>query len=120
MFVHNTNRFLMEMVFKQFNGFELELAVDAEQGLDRVSANMPDLILMDKNLPKMSGLDAVRVLKVDPQYQNIPIIMLTADCNEQVIRLGKSAGCNYVEAKPFDIAKLQTQITELACKEGSC
>jgi CheY-like chemotaxis protein len=108
-----TNRFLMEMIFKDFDGFALELANDAELGLTHVSNCPPDLILMDKDLPQMSGLEAVQVLKSDPEYQSIPIIMLTADCTEEVKRLAKAAGCVYAQAKPFDIAKLQTQIAEL-------
>jgi CheY-like chemotaxis protein len=113
-----TNRFLMEMVFQQFDGFELELANDAEQGIAHVTSSSPDLILMDKNLPNMSGLEATQLLKSNPQYQRIPIIMLTADCNAKTIAQGKAAGCEYVEGKPFDIAKLQMQITELV-NEGN-
>jgi CheY-like chemotaxis protein len=108
-----SNRFLMEMIFTNIEGAKLELALDAEQGLTCVEASEPDLILMDNNLPNMSGLDAVRVLKSDPDHQKIPIIMLTAECSKQLIALAKSAGCIYVEPKPFKIEKLINQIAEV-------
>lgn len=108
-----TNQFLMEMIFQNFDGFKLDVVDDAEQGVVYVSSCIPDLILIDKNLPKMNGLEFVAFLKSNSAYQNIPTIMLTADCDDATKREGKLVGCDFVEAKPFDIAKLMATIDEL-------
>lgn len=53
-------------------------ATDGESGVAQAQKELPDLILMDVQLPKMSGLDATRVLKADPRTSHIPIIVITS------------------------------------------
>lgn len=75
-------------------------AMDAESGLEMARTARPDMILLDMRLPGMSGLDAARILKSDPQTADIPLVALTAQAmagNEEQI-LG--AGCDGYLAKP--------------------
>src|SRR5437762_14304658 len=58
--------------------YRLIEAVDGESGVARAQQELPDLILMDVQLPKMSGLDATRVLKADPRTGHVPIIVITS------------------------------------------
>jgi len=58
-------------------GYEVVYAADGEEGLDAARDNMPDIILLDMMLPKMSGLDVLRSLKADPLLKHIPVIVVS-------------------------------------------
>ncbi|MDX2368308.1 MAG: response regulator [Colwellia sp.] len=107
------NVFLMEMVFRQFEGFDLTISKCAESGLESIYNSAPNLILMDKDLPKMSGIEAIAQLKADDNYQAIPIILLTADNTDKTREEALGVGCNEVKHKPFDIPDLFNTIKQL-------
>lgn len=58
-------------------GYEVVYAADGEEGLSAARENMPDLILLDMMLPKISGLDVLRALKADVLLKHIPIVVLS-------------------------------------------
>ena len=58
-------------------GYDVVYAADGEEGLDAARDNMPDIILLDMMLPKMSGLDVLRSLKADPLLKHIPVIVVS-------------------------------------------
>ena len=59
-------------------GFEVEQAYDGVEGLEKVKANPPDAIVLDVMMPEKDGYKVCAELKADPQYADIPIVMLTA------------------------------------------
>ncbi len=59
-------------------GFEVEVAYDGVEGLEKVKANPPDAIVLDVMMPEMDGYEMCSKLKSDEKYQDIPIVMLTA------------------------------------------
>ncbi len=59
-------------------GFEVEVAYDGVEGLEKVKANPPDAIVLDVMMPEMDGYEMCAELKSDEQYQSIPIVLLTA------------------------------------------
>jgi CheY-like chemotaxis protein len=58
-------------------GYKVTAAADGEEGLRRAGEELPDLILLDMMLPKISGLDVLRKLKQEPQTQAIPVVVLS-------------------------------------------
>ena len=76
----------------EVSGYTTLEATDGRQGVELAKEKKPDLILMDIQLPAMDGLEATKILKVDPVTKNIPIIALTAyameDDEERVIQAG--------------------------------
>ena len=58
-------------------GYEVIQAEDGEEGLRVARENIPDLILLDMMLPKISGLEVLRILKLEPLIKHIPVIVLT-------------------------------------------
>lgn len=76
-------------------------AVDAETGLSLAKERLPDLILMDIQLPGMDGLSAIEKLKADPGTQHIPVIALTALAMKGDEERIRAAGCQGYIAKPF-------------------
>jgi two-component system alkaline phosphatase synthesis response regulator PhoP len=59
-------------------GYKVVLANDGKEGLEKVRAENPDLVILDVMMPEMNGYDVCVVLKADPAFKNIPVILLTA------------------------------------------
>ena len=87
-------------------GFDLLEAYDGRSGLELANMERPDLILMDVNLPGMSGLDVTRTLKNNPDLQEIPIIALTSNDHMPHRIEAINAGCDGYLAKPVSRAEL--------------
>jgi len=77
-------------------------ASDAESGIQLAREKRTDLILMDMQLPGMDGLDATRLIKIDPDLKSIPIIALTSREMDGDDRKAIEAGCDGYISKPID------------------
>ncbi len=85
-------------------------AKDGPEALEIISKNMPDLILLDVMMPKMSGFEVCRRIKNDPKTSNIPVIMVTA-LNEYVdIERGVDCGTDDFISKPVNKLELVTRV----------
>ena len=93
-------------------GFETISAKDGEEGLETARKEKPDLIVLDLILPNMSGFDVCRKLKIDKEYKDIPIIMLTAKFQPNDIRFGMAMGADAYITKPYESQELFTKIRE--------
>lgn len=87
-------------------GYEVDVAFDGVEALDKVKAFLPDLIVLDVNMPKMDGFRVCRLLKFDRNFRQIPIIMLTARDEEENIRIGIKTGADLYLTKPIEPEKL--------------
>src|SRR5262249_43809835 len=81
--------------------FQVVEAGSAEEAVERLKGGSPDLILMDMQLPGMSGLDLVRQLKADPGRSAIPIVGLSAHAMPRDIADAGGAGCSGYSPKPI-------------------
>lgn len=88
-------------------------AADAETGVTMARAELPDLILMDVQLPGMDGLEATALLKNDPLTAAIPVIALTAMAMKEDREKIRSAGCDAYIVKPLRYAELYAAIDAL-------
>ena len=95
------------------NGYEVLLAADGEQSLYLARQQSPDLILMDMSLPVLSGWDATRNLKADPQTSRIPIIALTAHAMAKDREEALACGCDDYDTKPVELPRLLEKISTL-------
>jgi CheY-like chemotaxis protein len=73
---------------------EVATAPDGAAGLAFAAANKPDLILMDLNLPRMDGFEAIRALRADQAFADLPVIVLTAHANPENIRRAVDVGAD--------------------------
>lgn len=89
---------------------EVIVAPDGEQGLQRASAERPDLIFLDIMLPKMSGYQVIQALKRDPALASIPIVVLSARAGEEGKQLVRETGCQEFIPKPFKVAQIRGAI----------
>jgi len=93
--------------------YRLREAVDGEQGVASALAAPPDLILMDIQLPKMSGLDATRQLRGDPRTAAVPIIVVTSFALSGDEQKATAAGATAYLAKPYSPRQLLAKIREI-------
>jgi CheY-like chemotaxis protein len=98
------------------SGYELIVAKDGREGLEKAIAEMPDLILMDLCLPGLDGLEATQQLKKDKKTQNIPLIVLTARVLKRDREEALLAGCDDYDNKPIDFTRLLGKIKRLLGK----
>ena len=94
----------------QRRGFEVILAHDGQQGVDLATKELPDIVLLDMNLPVMDGWTAARTLRGQPATANIPIIALTAHAMSGDRAKVIEAGCDDYHPKPVDFPRLLEQI----------
>jgi len=92
--------------------YRLVEAVDGETGVAMAQQQLPQLILMDVQLPKMSGLDATRILKADPQTSKIPIIVITSFALSGDREKAAAAGADSYLAKPYSPSELLAMVKQ--------
>lgn len=95
------------------NKYQVLVAYDGEEAFERLKEDKPDLIILDIMMPKISGFDVCRKLKIDPNYKDIPIIMLTAKFQQIDKNFGMAMGANGYIAKPFEPSVLLEKMREL-------
>ncbi|HVY29888.1 MAG TPA: ATP-binding protein [Polyangiaceae bacterium] len=97
----------MEHLLDALGNFDLTSARTAEIGLEIARAKLPHVIIVDINLPGMSGLDALQILQSWPETAKIPVIALTAAAKEHDRRRGEEAGFYRYLAKPLRIDEFE-------------
>ncbi|MGB8215572.1 MAG: response regulator [Anaerolineales bacterium] len=93
-----------------FAGFEVVAAANGEEAVNLARQEMPDLILMDVRMPRMTGYEACTVIKADPKLQNIPVIFLSAKGQDSEIQTGLKVGAVDYLLKPFAPDQLTARI----------
>jgi len=107
------NIIFMKDLLGSFDDIELITAPTAETGLPLARQHLPRIILMDLNLPGMSGIDALHALRQWPETKDIPVIALTAAASPRDKQRGKEAGFYRYLAKPVKVDELETALKTL-------
>ena len=94
-------------------GYDVVIAVDGQEGVDKASKERPAIILMDMSLPVVDGWEATRRLKADADTEPIPVIALTAHAMAGDRKKALAAGCDDYDTKPVDLKRLLGKITAL-------
>ncbi len=94
----------------ELNGFEVAVAGDGLEGVEKARAWLPDLILMDLRMPKMDGFEAIKVIRTDENTHSIPIIAISAWASAKHKERAIEAGANEHFTKPVDLNRLLTTI----------
>jgi CheY-like chemotaxis protein len=100
---NQTNVEMVEQILSVRANLKLLRASDGTQGIAMARALRPDLILMDINLPGISGVDALKILRLDPITQHIPVLAVSANAMPVDVVAGLSAGFFHYLTKPFKI-----------------
>ena len=106
------NMRLVEMTLRS-GGYALLKATDGEEALDLATREQPDLIVMDMQLPKISGLEVTRRLRQLPTFSHVPIIALTAYAMKGDREKFIEAGCDAYVSKPINTRELPEMVAKL-------
>ena len=102
------------MVFQlKAAGYEVIVAYDGLDGLEKAKKEKIDLMILDLMLPKMDGYKVCALLKKDSRYSKIPIMLFTARAQDSDLKMGEEAGADAYVVKPFDSKALLVKIREL-------
>jgi two-component system cell cycle response regulator DivK len=102
------NEMSRDMLYRRLmrRGFQVCTAEDGREGIVQAKLQLPDLILMDLNLPEIDGWEATRILKSDSRTAHIPVIALTAHAMTGDKQRALREGCDDFASKPVDFASL--------------
>ena len=109
-------RRLLEELFKK-DGWEVQLAADGKEAIQRADEFLPDIILMDMKMPIMNGLEASRIILNN--ISDLDIIMMTAYGEMDVVKEALDAGVKRCITKPFDIINLRDTVNQMAAEKVS-
>ena len=94
-------------------GFDIKIATNGAHAVEWSKTLLPDLIVMDLNLPGLNGFEATQRLKNQPETKHIPIIVLSSHFEEGHRAKATAAGCDAYETKPADFERLTGIIRSL-------
>jgi two-component system, cell cycle response regulator DivK len=114
----NPTNLKLARVLLAAEGYEVRVAVDAEEALGVLDGFRPRLILMDLQLPGMDGLTLTRRLKEDPATRDVAILALTAYAMKGDEEKARQAGCDGYITKPIDTRTLPVVIARVLAGEG--
>jgi CheY-like chemotaxis protein len=104
---------MMERMILAAERFEVLTATNGLEAQETAKRELPDLILMDVVMPKVTGLDACKALRADPATRHIPIILVTTRSEAQTMEQGYENGCNDYVTKPVNSSELLGKIRNL-------
>ncbi len=102
----------------KFAGYEVRIAKDGQEALEMAQQEVPDLILMDVRMPRMTGYEACLALKADPVLKQVPVVFLSAKGQDAEIKSGLDAGAEAYLLKPFGLNELTDQIKSILTNYG--
>ncbi|HEU0292635.1 MAG TPA: response regulator [Anaerolineales bacterium] len=102
----------------RFAGHEVFSASNGEEAVDMAPKVNPDLVLMDVRMPRMTGYEACKAMKADPNLKDIPVVFLTARGQETEIQQGLEVGAEEYLLKPFAPDHLTSRVKTILAKFG--
>src|SRR5512141_827230 len=102
----------------RFAGHEVTATSNGEEAVQMASQVIPDLILMDVRMPRMTGYDACRLMKASPTLKDIPVVFLSAKGQDSEIQTGLDAGAEEYLLKPFAPYQLTERVKVILAKFG--
>ena len=113
------NVYMLKMRLELIEGFQIAVAYDGAEAISSVTADSPDIILMDLNVPVINGWEATRRLKADPKTAGIPVIALSAHAMAGDRERALAAGCDDFDTKPIDFDRLPNKMKRLVGHQHS-
>ncbi len=101
---------LFEKMVLSKEPYDLVVAKDGQEGLEKAVAERPHLILMDVMMPRMDGVEACRQIRARGETAKIPVILVTTRGEPESVANGRAAGCSDYVTKPINAAELLTKI----------
>lgn len=94
-------------------GYEVDVASDGEEALDKIRQNKPAIVFLDVMMPKIDGYEVCRIVKNSPQTKDVYVIILTARGKSQDQETGLSAGADEYVSKPFSPTRIVEKVQRI-------
>ncbi len=107
----------LEYVMKNA-GFNVAVAYDGEEALEKVKENVPDLVILDVMMPKLDGFEVCKKIRENPAWKSVRIVMLTAKGRDSEREKGLSFGADDYLTKPFSTRDILQRVKEILAQTG--
>ncbi len=104
-------RKLISLALK-IQGFRVITSCDGMEALEVLPTEQIDLLITDLNMPNVDGYELIRTVRSNPQYKNLPIIILSSMAGSEDIRVGMELGANSYLVKPFHQKRIQYEVAK--------
>jgi two-component system chemotaxis response regulator CheY len=112
----NTMRRIEKNTLEKMGYADIIEAQDGAEAVKRVDAGGIELVLMDWNMPNMTGIEALKAIKANPAHKALPVIMVTSESEKSRIMEAIQAGASNYVVKPFQPETLQEKISAVMAK----
>ena len=102
----------------RFAGYEVVAASNGEDAVHLAGRELPDLVIMDVRMPRMTGYDACRMIKTNPELRDVPVVFLSAKGQDSEIKSGMEAGAEAYLLKPFSPMELTNRVRSILARYG--
>jgi DNA-binding response OmpR family regulator len=99
-------------------GFEVDVAHDGQAGLNTAAAHRPDVILLDLRMPRLDGFEVMRELQQDPQLNDVPVIVISANVQETTRQRILKSGAKMFLPKPYEPGEMLDAVRRLTRAPG--
>ena len=115
------NEMNRDMLFRRLKrkGYDVDIAVDGAEGVEKSISEKPDLILMDMSLPVLDGWQATTQIKANSETEEIPVIAMTAHAMAGDREKCLAAGCDEYDTKPVEFPRLLDKIQKLLSNKAT-
>lgn len=96
----------------KIKGYRVIAAEDGMDALEKLPAEKIDLLITDLNMPNIDGLKLIRTIREDPEYKDLPVIILSSLSKDEDINSGIDAGANSYLIKPFNTKRIQYEVAK--------
>ena len=97
----------------KFAGYDIVTANNGEEAVMLTKQELPDLVITDVRMPKMTGYEACKLIKADPVTQHIPVVFLSAKGQEAEVQTGLDSGADEYLLKPFAPDQLTRKVADI-------
>lgn len=104
---------LYEHMLLSGQGYELDMAENGLEALEKIKENKPDLVLLDIMMPQMNGIECCRQIKSDDETREIKVVMVTTKSEYEKVKEAFAAGCDDYVTKPINRVELLSKLKEL-------
>ncbi len=104
---------LYEHMLLSGQGYELTMAENGVEALEKIAEDKPDLVLLDIMMPLMDGIECCKKIKKDPTTKDVKVVMVTTKSEYEKVKEAFAAGCDDYVTKPIDRVELLSKLKEL-------
>jgi DNA-binding response OmpR family regulator len=103
----------------QEEGYRVRVARDGQEALDAIEAELPDLLLLDVMLPRVSGFEVCQRIRANPGWRGLRVVMLSAKGRDVEVQKGLALGADAYITKPFAIKDLLAEVASQLAARGA-